>query len=150
MNIKRVKQGAKITLYNGIYSVLLGIFYIFFVNLNMIMNFNAISRLWGFFIKYEPEISRLFYLLNINIGIFLIVIGIIIIYLSYFIYKRKEKMVWVMLFISGIISWAGLLTITILMKNIVLIVLSSIGWVTFIFGMILPIRYYLEKEYREY
>jgi len=150
MNIKRVKQGAKITLYNGIYSVLLGIFYIFFVNLIMIMNFNSISRLWGFFIKYEPEISRLFYLLNINIGIFLIVIGIIIIYLSYFIYKRKEKMVWVILFISGIISWAGLLTITILMKNIVLIILSSIGWITFVFGMILPIRYYLEKEYREY
>ena len=71
-------------------------------------------------------------------------------YLSNFIIKRKDKMTWVMLFIFGIISWAGLLTTTILFKNWLLIILSLIGWMVFVIGMLMPINYYLEKSYREY
>ena len=145
-----VKQGSKITLYNGIYMILFGIFYIFFVRFNMKSNFQAISGIWKLFEKYNPQIATMFILLNIIIGIFMISMGIIVIYMSYFIIKRKEKMAWVILFLSGIIGWAGLLTASILIKNILLITLSAIGWLSFIIGMILPIKYYLEKGYREY
>ncbi|MEK6873012.1 MAG: hypothetical protein AABW90_03290 [Nanoarchaeota archaeon] len=150
MNIQRVKQGAKITLVNGIYMIFLGAFFIVLVNFNMKQNFNAINQLWGFFSKFNPEISFLFALFNILLGIFLISAGIIIIYLSDFIIKRKEKTTWVMLFLFGITNWVGLLIITILLKNIILISLTFIGWVSFIIGMLLPIQYYLEKGYREY
>ena len=150
MNIQKVKQGAKITLYNGVYMILFGIFYIVFVKYNMNYNFNSISQLWGFFEKFNPEISNLFYLFNILIGLFLISGGVTTIYLSDFILKRKEKMTWVVLFLSGIISWGGLLTISVLFKNPLLIALSFLGWFIFIVGMLLPIKYYLEKSYREY
>lgn len=150
MNIQKVKQGARITLYNGIYMILFGIFYMAFIKFNMRYNFNAIEELWGFFAKFNPEISYLFYLFNIIIGLFLISTGIFTIYLSDFIMKRKEKMTWVILFLSGIISWGGLLAISVLFKNLVLVILSFIGWFIFIVGMLLPIRYYLEKSYREY
>ena len=150
MNIRKVKQGAKITLYNGIYMILFGIFYIFFFKSNMKYNFNAISELWGFFSKFNPEISYLFFLFNVIIGLFLISTGIFTVYLSHFIMKRKEKMTWAVLFLSGLISWGGLLAISILFKNPVLIVLTFIGWFIFIIGMLLPIRYYLEKGYKEY
>lgn len=150
MNIKRVKQGAKITLYNGIYMIFYGFFYIFFYKMNMRDNFHGISELWGFFLRYNPKIASLFFLFNLLIGIFLISTGILIIYLSDFIIKRKEKMTWVILFFSGIISWAGILTISILLKNMILIILSGFGWLMFVFGMLLPIRYYLEKSYRSY
>lgn len=150
MNIRKVKQGAKITFYNGIYQILFGIFYIFFIRFNMKHNFNAISELWGFFAKFNPEITFLFYLFNILIGLFLISSGITAMHLSDFIIKRKDKMTWVILFISGLISWVGLLIISVLVRNIILIVLSSIGWIMFVFGMLLPISYYMEKSYREY
>ena len=150
MNIKRVKQGATITLYNGIYMIALGIFYIIFVKFNMKNNFQAISSVWQLFTKYNPEISKLFILFNIVIGIFLISLGIILIYLSYFIVKRKEKLTWVILFLSGIVGWVGLLIVSLFMKNILIISLSLIGWLSFILGMFLPIKYYLEKGYREY
>jgi hypothetical protein len=71
-------------------------------------------------------------------------------YLSDFIIKRKDKMTWVVLFLSGIINWGGLVVISFLFKNTALIILSLIGWISFVFGMVLPIRYYLEKNYREY
>ena len=150
MNIKRVKQGARITWYNGVYMIVFGLFYMLFVRFNMNQNFGAVGELWGFFSKFNPRIAFLFYLFNILIGLFLISTGIFTIYLSDFIIKRKEKMTWVILFLSGIISWAGLLTISILFRNVILIVLSFVGWAFFIVGMILPIKYYLEKSYREY
>ena len=150
MNIQRVKQGARITYFNGIYMILLGFFFIFYTNKNMKQNFLAIDQLWGFFTKFNPEISALFILFNIIIGILLIPAGITIIFLSDFIIKRKDKMTWVILFITGIIEWVGLLIITILLKNYLLITLSIIGWIIFVIGMIIPIQYYLEKGYREY
>ncbi len=150
MNLRKVKQGAKITLYNGVYMILFGIFYIVFIKFNMEYNFEAISELWGFFAKFNPGISQLFFLFNILIGLFLISGGVTTIYLSDFILKRKEKMTWAILFLSGLIAWGGLLIISVLFKNPLLIGLSFIGWVIFIIGMLLPIKYYLEKSYREY
>jgi hypothetical protein len=150
MNIQRVKQGAKITLYNGIYMILFGIFQIFFAEFNMKNNFQAIDSIWELFVKYNPKIYKLFILSNISIGILLISLGVFIAYLSYFIIKRKDKMAWVILFVSGIVGWIGLLIISFLFKNWTLIILSLIGWIMFIFGMVLPISYYIEKNYREY
>jgi len=150
MNIQRVKQGAKITYYNGIYMIMFGLFYIFFVKFNMKANFNSIEQLWGFFARYSSDISYLFYLFNVLIGLFLISSGITVMHLSDFIIKRKDKMTWVILFVSGLIAWVGLFIISVLFKNWVLIVLSFIGWADFVFGMVLPIHYYLEKNYREY
>lgn len=150
MNIQKVKTGARVTYYNGAYMILLGIFYISFMRIIMKSNFNSINQLWGFFSKYNPEIAYLFVLFNALLGILLISQGVVIMYLSDFIYKRKEKITWVILFISGIICWAGILTINVLFKNWVLIIASTIGWLSFILGMLLPIRYYLEKAYREY
>jgi hypothetical protein len=150
MNIQRVKQGARITLYNGIYMILIGIFFILFARLNMKINFEGISQLWGFFTRYNTGIAFMIYILHISIGVLLISQGMLIIYLSDFIIKRKEKMTWVMLFLSGIISWAGILIASILLKNILLISLTSLGWITFLIGMIIPIKYYIEKNYKEY
>ena len=150
MNIQKVKQGAKITYYNGVYTIILGFFFIFSTNYNMKKNFNSIDQLWGFFSKFNSEIAYLFSLYSIMIGILLISMGIMIVYLSDFIIKRKDKMTWVILFLFGIINWVGLLIITIVLKNYILIILTFIGWLTFIFGMLLPIKYYLEKSYREY
>ena len=150
MNIKRVKQGAKITFGNGIYMILLGVFLIIFAKFNMKNNFDAVSLIWRIFVKYNTKIAKLFFLFNTTIGILLISMGIVIIYLSYFIIKRKEKMAWVILFLSGITAWAGLLVISILIKNLLIIGLIFAGWASFIIGMLLPIRYYIEKSYREY
>ena len=149
MNIQRVKQGARITLYNGIYMIILGLYYIFFIKTNMKITFDSIYLLWGFFTRYNGNVAYFFFLFNILIGVLLISQGILIIYLSDFIIKRKEKMTWTMLFLSGIITWAVLLVISILLNNWLLSILTGVGWLTFLLGMVLPIKYYLEKNYRE-
>ena len=150
MNIQKVKQGARMTYANGFYMMLLGLFIIFFDNFNMKINFNSIEQLWGFFSKFNSQIANIFILFHILIGIMLLTSGIIIVYLSDYIIKRKEKMTWVMLFLFGVTNWVTLLIITILLKNNILIIITFIGWLTFSIGMLLPISYYLQKNYREY
>ena len=100
--------------------------------------------------RFNPEIANIFILFHILIGILLFSSGIMILYLSDYIIKRKEKMTWIILFIIGITNWVTLLIISLILGNILLIILTAIGWLTFIFGMLLPIKYYLEKSYREY
>jgi len=150
MNIQRVKQGARITYWNGIYMILFGLFYVIFSDYNIRASFRSISESWGFFLRYSTRIAHLFLFFYALVGILMISNGIFTVYLSDFIIKRKEKITWVMLFISGIIGWGGILIVSILFRNILLIVLSGIGWLTFIIGMVMPIKYYLEKSYREY
>jgi len=150
MNIQRVKQGARICYANGLYMMLLGLFLIFFDNMNMKINFIEINELWGFFSKFNPEIATILILLQTLVGGLLFSSGIITIYLSDYIIKRKEKITWIMLFCFGIINWVGLLITSILLGNSILITATFIGWASFCLGMLLPINYYLQKSYRDY
>jgi len=149
--VQNIKLGSRITFANGVYAILLGIFYLVFTNFIMKINFRAIDGIsWGFFDKFNPQIGWLFFRLFILLGLVLIAVGACIIYLSHIIAKKKEKDFWVVLFIIGIIFWTGLFVIEALNRNIYTIVLSFFGWLTFIIGMLIPIGYYLEKPYKEY
>jgi hypothetical protein len=148
--VKSIKLGSKITLFNGIYAILLGVFYISLFPWIMKQKFNSIDKIWTIFNRYNPEISDLYIKTFLLSAILIIVLGICIIYLSSFILKRKDKAAWVVLFILGIILWPAILLTDMLNKNIFFIVLSFIGWLSFIIGMIIPIKYYLQKSYNEY
>lgn len=148
--VKSIKFGSKITVFNGIYAILLGIFYLSLFPWIMKEKFNAINKIWAIFNKYNPEISGLYIKSSLLSSMLIIALGICIIYLSYFILKRKDKTAWIILFVIGIILWPCILLNDILNKNIFFIVLSFIGWLTFIIGMLIPIKYYVQKEYNEY
>jgi len=148
--VERIRNGSLMTMYNGIYAVLFGLVYLLLVNLIAKMNFRTIDVVWQVFSKYNPAISSLFIKLMIVKGILIIPIGIAIIYLSTYILKKKDKTAWVVLFIIGLVFWPTLLTFEILDKNIYTIIASFVGWITFIIGMVIPIRYYTQREYSEY
>ncbi len=150
MNIQNVKRGSKITLYNGVYAILLSLFYIFFGKFILKGNLKVVDSFWQLFSKYNPGLAYMLILINILLGLLLLSFGIMTIYLSIFIIKRKDKFAWVILFISGLITWAGLLTINFLIKNLLMIILAFVGWIIFIIGMVLPIRYYLQKSYPDF
>ena len=53
--LESIKRGARFTLFNGIFSILLGIFYIGFFELILRANFRAINVVWQVFSKYNPR-----------------------------------------------------------------------------------------------
>ncbi len=148
--LEKIKNGAKITLFNGIFAVLYGILYLVFLNPIIKSNFRVVDVVWQVFYKYNHEMGAIFVRAIVLKGIFIIALGLAIIYLSSQILKRKEKITWVMLFVIGLIFWPALLTIEILDKNIFTIIAASIGWIAFIIGMVIPLRYYMQREYTEY
>lgn len=149
--VQNIKFGSKITLLNGIYAIFLGFFYIIFSKFILNINFKSIKDItWGFFYKFNPEIASMFGRLFILVGLIIIGTGGAIIYLSNTISRKKEKDLWIVLFIIGIIFWTGLFTIEALNKNPYTITASFIGWLSFVIGMLIPIKYYLEKPYDSY
>ena len=148
--LQQIKRGAWFTLINGIYVILFGILYIALMNFILKINFKGIEIVWQVFAKYNPAINGMIIRLIILKGIFIIALGIMMIYLSSYILKKKEKATWIMLFIVGLIFWPSLLTFEILDHNVYTITASLIGWITFIIGMLLPIRYYMQRDYTEY
>ena len=146
MRIKLIKLGSKITLYNGIYSILLGFFFIIFNKFLILRYFKSFPEVWEILVrKWLSDISGYFWII-VYTGFLLISFGIFIVYLSVFIIKRKDKLAWVALFLGGISGWAGLFIVNILAKNWIVVLLSFIGWVSFVIGMLIPIKYYLQKE----
>jgi hypothetical protein len=147
--LEKIKIGSRTTLFNGIYAVLLGIFYLAFYEFIIKNNFRKIDIVWQVFEKYNPEISKLIIQLLIIKALFIIAFGLVIIYLSVYILKKKDKTAWLALLILGMIFWVSILVFEILDKNFYTITLIAIGWISFIVGMLIPIRYYTEREYDE-
>ena len=148
--LEKIKAGSWLTLINGIYAIIFGVLYMAVMNFILKTNFHQIEIVWQVFVKYNPSINSMIARLMILKSIFIIAIGIIIVYLSNYILKKKEKPAWVILFIIGLIFWPALLTMEFLDGNIYTIVAAFIGWISFIIGMLIPIKYYTQREYSEY
>ena len=148
--VENIKKGSQITLFNGIYAIFAGILYLIFLFPILKMNFRSIDVIWQIFSKYNPELSSMVIHMMIFKGIMIIATGITIIYLSNYIIKKKDKTAWVILFLVGLIFWPTILTLEIMSKNFYTIVASFIGWLTFVIGMLIPLKYYMQKEYPEY
>ncbi len=147
MRVRIIRLGSIITLYNGIYAILYGIILILFKSIIMAEYFTKIPATWGIFKRSFPYRAQIYSSLLTMHGFLLISFGIFIIYMSYFILKRKDKLAWVILFLSGILSWASLFLINVFTGSWILRSLSFIGWVSFVIGMVFPIKYYLGKNY---
>lgn len=148
--VQNIKKGSWITMYNGIYAMILGIVYICLIDVIIKMNFRAIDAVWQVFAKYNPQLSNMIIRVLILKGFLVFAIGVAIVYLSNYIMKKKDKSAWVVLFIIGLVFWGVLLTVEFLDGNIYTIIAASFGWLTFIIGMLIPLKYYMQKEYIEY
>ena len=147
MKTRLIRLGSLITLYNGIYAIVYGILILIFSKIIIAEYFRKNPIPWSLFTVNFQYPAKLYYSLMFTDAFLLISLGIFIIYLSYFILKRKDKLSWIILFLAGIISWGGLFIVHIIMGSLIITILSFIGWVSFAVGMIIPIKYYIYKEY---
>jgi len=148
--VQNIKTGSRVTLFNGIYAMALGVLYLGFYKFMIKINFKAIDAVWQIFTKYNPELSSMLIRLMILKGIFIIIMGFTIAALSSYIIKKKDKHAWVMLFIIGLVFWGALIAMEVLDGNYYAVAASTIGWIMFIIGMLIPLKYYMQKEYIAY
>lgn len=150
MRIRVIRLGSFVTLYNGIYAVLCGLAAFIFRDTLLSEYFRRFPVTWELFGQSFPERAALYSRLFFISGFLTISFGVFIIYLSYFILKKRDKLAWVILFSAGILGWASLLIINILAQNWISVIIYSVGWLSFVIGMIIPIRYYITKEIPEF
>ncbi len=148
--LQNIKRGAWFTIFNGVYAILFGALYIGLFEFILRSNFSAIDVVWQVFAKYNPATSHLIIKLLIFKGIFIMTIGIIIIYLATYLLRKKDRDTWISLFIIGVLFWPSLLTFEVLDGNWYTSIIVGIGWVMFIIGMLIPIRYYSQRDFTDY
>jgi hypothetical protein len=147
MNLKLIRLGSLITLYNGVYAIVLGFFMVIFSRFLIKKYFEPFPEIWEILVKkWISDISQ-YHLILIYTGFLLVSFGIFIIYLSLFILKRKDNLAWAVLFFGGIMGWASIFIVNILARNLIMIILGFLGWASFVIGMLIPIKYYLQKGY---
>jgi len=147
MRLKLIRLGSLITLYNGIYSIVCGFFMIIFSRYLIKKYFEPFPEIWEILVKkWISDISQ-YHLILIYTGFLLVSFGIFILYLSVFIMKKKDNLAWAVLFFGGILGWASIFLVNILAKNLIMIIIGLIGWASFVIGMIIPIKYYIQKGY---
>ena len=147
MKLKLIKWGSLLTLYNGIYAIIMGFFMILFSKFLIKKYFEPFPEIWDILVKkWISDISQ-YYLILIYTGFLLVAFGIFIIYLSLFVMKKKDNLAWFVLFFAGLIGWASIFIVNILAKNLIMVILGFIGWASFIVGMLIPIKYYIQKGY---
>ncbi len=147
MKLKLIKWGSLLTLYNGIYAIIMGFFMILFSKFLIKKYFEPFPEIWDILVKkWISDISQ-YYLILIYTGFLLVAFGIFIIYLSLFVMKKKDNLAWFVLFFAGLIGWASIFIVNILAKNLIMAILGFIGWASFIIGMLIPIKYYIQKGY---
>lgn len=146
MRIRLIRLGSIVTLINGVYAILLGLFFVIYSKFLISAYFEEFPEVWEILVrKWISDISQ-YYLILIYTGFLLISFGVFVIYLSFLILKKRDKLAWVILFSGGIFGWAGLFIVNILAKNLIITILSFVGWVSFVLGMLIPIKYYVKKE----
>jgi len=147
MRLKLIRLGSIITLINGIYAILVGLFFVFASRFLISSYFENFPEVWDILVKkWISDISQ-YFLIMIYTGLLIITLGIFIIYLSAFILSKRDKLAWVVLFLGGIIGWGGMFIVNIFAKSFIVLTISFIGWASFIIGMVIPLKYYLKKEY---
>lgn len=147
MKLKLIKMGSLITLYNGIYAIVMGFFMIIFSKFLIKKYFEPFPEIWEILVKkWITDISQ-YHLILIYTGFLLVSFGIFLIYLSIFVMKKKDNLAWAVLFFGGILGWASIFVVNIIAKNTIMSVLGFIGWASFVIGMIIPVKYYIQKGY---
>jgi hypothetical protein len=147
MKLKLIKLGSLLTLYNGIYAIIMGFFMVIFSKFLIKKYFEPFPEIWDILVKkWISDISQ-YHLILIYTGFLLAAFGVFIIYLSIFVMKKKDNLAWFVLFFGGILGWASIFVVNVLAKNLIMSILGFIGWASFIIGMLIPIKYYIQKGY---
>ena len=150
MKTKLIRFGSLMTLYNGIYAIIYGVLTLIFSKMIIAEYFRKNPISWSSFTVNFQYPAQFYYSLMLTHAFLLISLGIFIIYLSYYILKRKDKLAWLVLSSSGVISWASLFLIHVTIGSLIITILSFVGLASFIAGILLPIKYYLQKSYHEF
>jgi hypothetical protein len=140
MKYDSLKKGWLLILVNGVYALIYG-FVLEIFTLEIIEN-NVLAGGVDLtiFNSLEPIlVNQYMYLLRSN-GYLLIALGTAIMYIALTTFRTGSRLAWISYSSFGGIMWFGLLYSDLSIGNIVTVILDAVGFFTYIFGVIIPMR----------
>ena len=147
MEKSKIDICSKVMLFLGMYTVVISILWIFVTEIMFVSDFAAYTGQDYFdYLASSPRFAEMYIITKKLIGIMLLVIGLMILLINQYAYRKGEKWSWYALLIAGGTAWGAFIGYKIIIGYIgVSMMTFAIGAALLLVGIALPAKEILSK-----
>ncbi|MFX1574611.1 MAG: hypothetical protein ACFFB0_17870 [Promethearchaeota archaeon] len=147
MEKSKIKIGSIVIRFLGWYTVVIAILWTFVTDIMFVSDFAAYTgQTYSEYLATNPKFAEIYIITKKLIGILLLVIGLMIVLINEFAYRKGEKWSWFALLIAGGTAWGTFIGYKIYIEYIgVSMITFAIGAILFLVGIIFPAKDMLTK-----
>ena len=148
MQRSKIKIGSKVMLLLGWYTIVISVLWIFLTEIMFVSDFEAYTgETYSDYLGIDREVAELYIITKKMIGIMLLAIGLLIVLINQYAYRKGEKWSWYVLLIAGSIPWGTFIIYKLVIGYIgVSMVTFALGAALFLIGIIIPAKEILGKK----
>ena len=147
MEKSKIKIGSIFMRFLGWYTVVIAVLWIFVTEIMFVSDFAAYTgQTYSDYLATNPSFAEIYIITKKLIGIMLLVIGLMIILINEFAYRKGEKWSWFALLIAGGTAWGTFIGYKVFIEYIGVSMLTfAIGGGLFLVSIVLPAKEMLCK-----
>jgi len=147
MESRALGIGWKVMLAMGIYTIVLGLIWVFGTAAMMAPGFtSSTGQAWSDFVAGNPKAAGYLIMTGRLSASFGLAIGILIVFVVWNSYRKAQKWSWYASLIVGVIAWGSVLADQIAARSPMGIVFMMIGIILFLIGLVVPAKAILGGE----
>lgn len=148
MERDKIKIGSQIILFLGMYTSVISILWIFVTEIMFVSDFAAYTgQTYSSYLATNPRFAEIYIITKKLIGIMLLIIGLLILLINQFAYRKGEKWSWFALLIAGGIAWGTFIGYKLIIGYIgASMITFAVGAILVIIGLAVPAKKILTKK----
>ncbi|MFX1327598.1 MAG: hypothetical protein ACFE91_05570 [Promethearchaeota archaeon] len=148
MKKSNLEIGSWFILFLGIYTTVIAILWIFVTEIMFVSDFKWYTGLaFPDYLESNPDFAKIYIINKKLIGFMLLVIGLLILLINQFAYRKGEKWSWFAILITGTIAWGTFIVYKIVIGYIgVSMITFALGAALVLIGIIFPAKEILGKK----
>jgi hypothetical protein len=148
MKKSNLEIGSWFILFLGIYTTIVAILWIFVTEIMFVSDFAWYTgQTFPEYLESDPEFAKIYIITKKLIGVMLLVIGLLILLINQFAYRKGEKWSWFAILVAGSIAWGTFIVYKIVIGYIgVSMITFALGAALVLVGIIFPAKEILHKK----
>jgi hypothetical protein len=148
MERDKIKIGSQIILFLGMYTSVMSILWIFVTEIMFVSDFAAYTgQTYSSYLATNPRFAEIYIITKKLIGIMLLIIGLLILLINQYAYRKGEKWAWYALLIAGGLAWGTFIGYKLIIGYIgASMITFAVGVTLVILGLAVPSKEILGKK----
>ncbi len=148
MKKSKIEIGSWFILFLGIYTTVIALLWIFVTEIMFVSDFKWYTgQAFPDYLESNPDFAKIYIINKKLIGFMLLTIGLLILLINQYAYRKGEKWSWFAIFIAGSIAWGTFIIYKIVIGYIgVSMITFALGAALVFLGIIFPIKEIFGKK----